>query len=237
MHGVATRRERRQANADRQVWVSAARGVLDGEALDRRTDAIHRRFRVGSGLFPEHDQKLFASVAVDVIGAPEAALDATRDAPKSLVAGEVSVVVVVELESVEIAHRDDCAAAVARDLGLQGREVLLEPQSIRDLRQRIDTGRLEESLAVVAQDDVAPGELPVGAHHAGRGDEPGLEIIEVDGLCQVIVGPGAHRIDEVALAGMAAGEQQIRVVAGVQGAHLPTPVPSHPFPAWPSRSR
>ena len=67
----------------------------------------------------------------------------------------------------------------------------------------------------MVKDHVALRELPVCAHDARRRDEPRLEVVEIDGLGQVVVGTGTHRLYAIAFSGMSADEEEVCVRPGV----------------------
>jgi len=192
--------------------------VRNAEPLDRHASAVHGRRCVLGRLLGKYRQELLAPVAINAIRTPQAAADCLRDPSQGIVAGGVSVAVVVALERVDIAHCKGDSARVPGNFGLQRLQLLLEPEAVAEARQRIGPRRAEQRLAVVQKPGVLVGKRAVRADDTRGRHEARFEVLDVNRLEQAVVRAGANRVDEVALARVSAHEEHVRVRAPIDGA-------------------
>ena len=124
---VVVRTKLREADADRHV---APGRVLQREAVDRRTDALHRGVPAHDVLLRQEHDELLAAEPIDAVARAELALDRPNDRLERFVAREVAVGVVVVLEMVEVAHRDGARTPVAARLLAKREQVLGERAAV-----------------------------------------------------------------------------------------------------------
>jgi hypothetical protein len=91
-----------------------------------------------------------------------------------LVAGQVAVVVVVDLEVVHVAEHGGVAVAVALYACSQHLDLLSQPPPVAELRQRVLPRLLEELAVEHLQLAVLEGEPPVQPGDAAGGDQAHL---------------------------------------------------------------
>src|SRR5580698_8391073 len=104
--------------------------MLNAQLLDFVPNAIHPHSRVRKRLLRKNSKKLLTAVAIQGIAAPKVRLDGSRDPAKCVVPREVTKVVIVRLERVDITQRGTVTVPITRDASLKQREILLETPPI-----------------------------------------------------------------------------------------------------------
>ena len=140
--------------------------------MHRGAEALDRPLRVRERLLGQEDDELLAAVAVDAVALAELALERLGHPAQHVVAREVTEMVVVRLEAIDVADRERVVVvAVAAGPGPEDLQVLLEAEAVGDLRQGVEPGLVEGALARGAQLGV-----PRGEPAAPRGDQRGTWI-------------------------------------------------------------
>ena len=103
----------------------------------------------------QEQEELLAAVAVDALPRPDHEVDARGDPPERLVAGDVPVVVVVELEVVDVEQGDAVGPTGPQRSGVGPGDVLLHAAAVAETRQLVGE-RLLQQL------EVDPLELGLG---------------------------------------------------------------------------
>ena len=92
-----------------------------------------------------HEQQEFlAAVAVGALAGADHQVDARGDAPQRLVAGDVSVVVVVELEVVDVEQGHAVGPTDPQGSRVGAGEVLVHPPAVAEARQLVGQRALQQ---------------------------------------------------------------------------------------------
>ena len=133
-------------------WGSAAAST----AARTRSAAASASSAVG---VRKRDQQLLAAEPEGHVLAAQAAADRDGDRPQRLIAGEVAELIVVDLESVDVAQRDRERLAARLVSGLEPRQLVRERSAVAHAGERVTAGVLPEPLVEPRQFGLAVGEI------------------------------------------------------------------------------
>ncbi|SPF46553.1 hypothetical protein SBA4_3550016 [Candidatus Sulfopaludibacter sp. SbA4] len=165
-------------------------GLADALRLEAGSFALAAR---------QQDEKLFAPVASDGVVAADGGFHAARGFAENRIAGEMAVGIVDVFEPVEIDHEQRDGLGFAVGAGQFVLQRLEDGGAVEKAGQAVVGGLFAEGLAGHQQ-------FLLQIENAAAGPQAHAQLVGVEGLGQVVIGPGIHPFHDVL--GLGAGGQQ-----------------------------
>ena len=196
--------------------------MRDGELFDGPPMTIGCRRCAIQRLPRKEKEELLAAVAVGAVARTSIGRQHRRHARQHLIAREVAAVVVVLLEDVDVRERHGIRVAITLDLRRQANEILVEAQSIAELRERVRSPLLMEPGVERFELSLLFRDLRVGRGHALRHREADTQELSIDRLGQEVIGARGHARNGGLLVRERGDEHEVDVRGAVPFANLAT---------------
>ncbi len=165
------------------------------------------------------NEKFLPAVAIATIAGAHPFAKDGADGRKGTVAEQVSVAIVVGLETIEVADGERPAASVQRRRRSKLLQVLVELAPVAEARQRVDVGGLAEPLTLASKTDVPFRNEPFVMDDTGSGRQPDFELVQIDRFDEVVVRSDSHPAEDFFACASRGSENEVCVVAIVVEPH------------------
>ncbi len=136
---------------------------------------------------------------------------------QDVVAGQMTVGVVVGLEVVDVHQGHAVAVAVAQNTRFEENKVLFQGPSVTQAGEGVSAGDGYEFVIEPLQLGLLSGQLAMQRCDPGGGDQAGLEFVGVEGLDQKVVGAGRHPFEDLGLGPLTGDHDEVGVAERMPG--------------------
>jgi len=169
----------------------------------------------------QKEKELLTAIAVDAFVCPSRPIEAVCDVAQGFVTGEMTVVVVVKLEVVDVEERDAVGTSKSERPGVGAYKILLHAAPVAEPGQSVGE-RLPEQFEVgLLELGLGFDQLAVQDGHALRGHQTSFDGEGVDRLDHVVIGPCAHTLQDLLGEPQTGDQNDVDIAAAQLGAHAP----------------